>query len=101
VSKARSIVEKDLREMRETPVTETELQQAKTLLIRKIPLSESSVDNIAQKLLDLSLEDLPLDEPRRAAKQYLETSAAQVKAAFAKWIRPKELAQVVLGPSPD
>ncbi len=101
VSKARSMVEKDLLEMRETPVTEIELQQAKTLLVREIPLSESSVDNIAQKLLSLSLEDLPLDEPRHAAKQYLETSATQVKAAFAKWIRPNELAQVVQGPRPD
>jgi zinc protease len=101
VSRARTMVEKDLLEMEEKPVTETELQQAKILLIKKIPLSESSMDNIAQKLLNLSLEGLPLDEPIQAAKKYLEASAAEVKAAFETWIRPGDFAQIVLGPKPD
>jgi len=101
VSKARTMVEKDLLDIQETLITPTELQQAKTLLIRKIPLSESSMDDIAQKLLHRSLEDLPLDEPLRAAKQYLETSAAQVQGAFRTWVRPGDFAQVTLGPKPE
>jgi zinc protease len=101
VSKARSMVEKDLLDMQETLITPTELQQAKTLLIRKIPLSESSMDDIAQKLLYLSLEDLPLDESLRAAKQYLQTSAEQVQAAFRAWLRPGDFAQVTLGPKTE
>jgi zinc protease len=101
VSKARTMVEKDLLDIQETLITPTELQQAKTLLIRQIPLTESSMDDIAQKLLHLSLEDLPLDEPLRAAKHYLETSAAQVQAAFRMWVRPGDFAQVTLGPKPE
>jgi zinc protease len=101
VSKARTMVEKNLLDMQETLITPTELQRAKTLLIRKIPLSESSMDDIAQKLLDLSLEDLPLDEPLRAAKQYLQTSAERVQAAFRTWVRPADFAQVTLGPKPE
>jgi zinc protease len=98
VSKARAVVEKDLREMRSKPVSANELRQAKTLLIRKIPLSESSVDGIAGTLMDLSQKELPLDEPVRAAKLYRGITAEQVQAAFRKWVRPADFVQVTLGP---
>ncbi len=101
VSKARGLVERDLREMQTTPVSAAELQQAKTLLLRRIPLSTSSTDGIAAELVDLSLKDLPLDEPVRAAKRYLEVTAAQVQAAFARWIRPADFVQITLGPNPE
>ncbi len=98
-SKARALVERDLREMQSDPVTSEELQRAKTLLIKKIIISESSIDSIAEGLLSRSLEDLPLDEPRRAANYFLEATPDQVKAAFIKWIRPDDLIEVILGPS--
>ncbi|MGB7631515.1 MAG: pitrilysin family protein [Candidatus Deferrimicrobium sp.] len=98
VSRARALVERDLREMQTKPVSADELRQAKTLLIRKIPLSESSVDGIAGTLLDLSQKDLPLDEPVLAAKRYRRITAEQVRAAFRKWVRPVDFVQVTLGP---
>jgi zinc protease len=98
VSKANALIEHDLREMQTAAVSPSELRQAKTLLIQRIPLSESSVDGIARQLLDLSLEGLPLDEPVRAARRYLEMSAEQVQAAFKKWIRPEDFVEVTLGP---
>jgi zinc protease len=100
VSKARSMVEENLRKMQATPVTSSELRQAKTLLVRRIPLSQSSTERIAQMLLGLSIQELPLDEPRRAATRYLESTAEEVKRAFSKWIRPREFVQVSLGPEP-
>jgi zinc protease len=101
VAKARNIVERNLLDMQKKPVSHIELRQAKTLLIRQIPLSESSMDGIAERLLYYSLEDLPLDEPIRAAKHYREITASQVKRAFVKWIRPEDFVQVTLGPSPE
>jgi zinc protease len=101
VSKARGLVERDLREMQTRPVTSAELKQAKTILLRRIPLSTSSTDSIAAELLDLSVRDLPLDEPLRAARRYLDITAAEVQAAFASWIRPGDFVQVTLGPNPD
>jgi zinc protease len=101
VSKARGMVERDLRDMQNSPVSPSELTQAKTLLIRRIPLSTSSTDSIAAELLDLSVREMPLDEPLRAATQYLQTTAAEVQAAFAKWIRPGDFVQVTLGPKPE
>ena len=101
VSKAREMVERTLQDMRTRPVSPEELQQARTLLLKEIPLSESSVDGIGQRLLALALLDLPLNEPILAAKRYADITAEQVQAAFAKWVRPQDLAQVVLGPNPQ
>ena len=101
VSRARALVERDLREMQTTPVPAGELLQAKTLLIRKIPLSESSADGIAGTLLDLSQRDLPLDEPVRAADRYRKITGEQVQEAFRKWVRPADFVQVTLGPVRD
>jgi zinc protease len=100
VSKARALVERNLRAMRTKPVTSQELLQAKTLLVRGIPLSESSTDGIAAGLLNRSLRDLPLDEPTRAARRYKELTAAEIQVAFSKWLKVDDLAQVVLGPEP-
>jgi zinc protease len=101
VSKARALVERNLREMQTTPVTQEELQRAKTLLVRQIPLAEANTDSIARGLLSRSLEDLPLNEPVRAAAYYLETTAEQVRDSFAKWIRPADFVQVTVGPNPE
>ena len=100
VAKARALVLRNLREMQTRPVTPEELLQAKTLLVRGIPLAESSIRGIAGGLLDRSLRDLPLDEPILAAKRYKELTAADVQAAFSRWIRLDDLAQIVLGPEP-
>ena len=100
VSRARNLVVQDLKDIQTTPVTPEELKQAKTILIRDIPLSESSTDDIAEKLLYYAMEDLPLDESVRAGKHYLEITASQVKEAFSKWIRPDDFVQVTLGPAP-
>ncbi len=101
VSKARAIVIDNLVAMRKQPVTPAELHQAKALLLREIPLSEGSVDSIASGLLSRSMMDLPLNEPEIAAKHYEKLTASDVQAAFAKWIRPDDLVQIVRGPNPQ
>ena len=84
VAKARSLIERNLRIMQTKPVTAAELDQAKILLLRAIPLSESSIQGIAGGLLDRSTRDLPLDEPITAAKRYAAFTAADIQAAFAE-----------------
>ena len=100
VSVARAIVEHDLLQMQTTAITPQELQQAKAILLRDIPLSESSVDSIAAALISRTTEDLPLDEPILASRRYLRLTAADVKAAFTKWLRVNGLVQVTEGPTP-
>jgi zinc protease len=99
--KARALVERNLREMQTTPITEEELRRAKTLLVRQVSLDEASMDSIAGTLLSRSLDDLPLDESVHAAGQFLETTAEQVRDAFAKWIRPADFVQITVGPNPE
>ena len=100
VSKARLLVEQELAAMRTTNVSDAELQQAKALLLRQTTLSESSEETVARGLVARALIGLPLDEPQRAAERYYALTADEIKAAFAKWIKPESLVQVVRGPAP-
>jgi len=100
VQKARTLIQRDLDQMRTESVSEDELHQAKALLLRQIPLSESSESSVAEGLLGRAQIGLPLDEPIRAAKQYFDLTAEQVKVAFERQLRPDNLVQVVRGPAP-
>ena len=101
VSKARALVERDLHDMQTSPPTPGELHQAKALILRQIPLAESSEMSIAGGLLGRAVMGLPLDEPVQAAARYSALTGEQVKAAFAKWIKPEDFVQVVRGPKPQ
>jgi zinc protease len=99
VNKARDIVERDLEEMQAMPVPSDKLQLARALLLREIPLKESSTEAIAQGYLHRATHDLPLDEPILAAHKYVKLTAEDVKAAYARWLRPKDLVEVTEGPN--
>ena len=101
VSKARALVQRDLDQMRTQDVTPDELHLAKAMLLRSIPLGESSEEGVAQGLLRRAVIGLPLDEPIIAAKKYYELSADQVKEAFARHLRLDDFVQVVRGPAPQ
>jgi len=101
VSKARTVILRDLAEMQAKKVTAQELHQAKLMLLRDIPLAESSVDWIANGWLTYSGLGLPLDERVHAGKIYVKLDAGDVKAAFAKWLRPGGVVQVTQGPVPQ
>lgn len=100
VAKVHDIVDRNLIEMQTQEVNPDELRQAKLMLLRRIPLSESSLGSIARGLISRSILDLPPDEPITAAKDYVAMTAGQVQAAFAKWVRPADLVQVTQGPLP-
>ncbi len=101
VSKARALIQRDLEQMRTEDVSPAELEQAKALLIRQIPLSESSEESVAGGILARAMIGLPLDEPIQAARRYAELNADQVKAAFEKYLRPDDFVQIVRGPAPQ
>ena len=101
VSKARAIIVRDLEQMRTEDVSAAELLQAKTLLLRQIPLSVSSEDTLAAGLLGRAVIGLPLDEPVVAARKYMQLTADDIKNAFAKAIDTGRLVQVVRGPAPQ
>ena len=99
VSKARQLIERDLISMQKENVTPEELQQAKALILRQLPLTESSQDDLGRALVARAQLGLPLDEASRAAKRYYALTADEVRAAFAKSLRPDAFVQVVRGPA--
>ncbi len=101
VAKARAIVVRDLKAMQTSPVPAHQLEEAKALLLRQIPLSESDVSSIAHEWIALTDISLPLDEPVMAGKRYLKLTPQQVESAFKRWIRPSDLVEVVQGPNPQ
>lgn len=101
VSKAADIAVREVKAMQSAPATADELVRIKAMLIRQIPLGESSVDEIAHGLVDRADMGLPLDEPTVAARRYVELGANDVQAAFAKWMRPDDMVRVTQGPAPQ
>lgn len=97
VNKARALIVRDLRQMRQTPVSPAELRQAKILVLREMSLAEASLDQIAAGFLHRERLGLPLDEPTRAARHYIALTATQVQAAYQKWLDPERLVQVTQG----
>jgi zinc protease len=71
------------------------------LLLRRIPLSEASIDDIALGFIHRRDLNLPLDEPILAARRYIGLKPAEVQAAFQKWLRPNDLVRVSQGPTPQ
>jgi len=101
VSKAREMAEQELFDMQKNNVTPAELQQAKALLLRQIPLGEASEDAVASGLMGRARIGLPLDEPKHAADRYFNMTADEVRGAFAKYVNPTNFVQVVRGPTPQ
>jgi zinc protease len=87
--------------MQKNNVTPAELQQAKALLLRQIPLGEASEDAVASGFLGRARIGLPLDEPFNAAKRYYDMTADDIRKAFAKFVDPANFVQVVRGPVPQ
>jgi len=101
VARAATIAIQEVADMQKAPASEDELTRAKALLLRQIPLSEASIDQIAEGFLTRRELDLPIDEPTRAAERYIQLTGAEVQAAFRKWMRPNDMVRVVRGPPPS
>jgi zinc protease len=100
VIKAANMVAREVTTMQSTPVGADELIRVKACLLRQIPLSEAGVEAIAHAMLSRTDLGLPLDEPVRAARHYIELDAPAVQDAFRKWLRPQDWVRVSEGPAP-
>ena len=97
---AEAAVVADLQRLQTTPLSETDLLRAKALLLGDVPIQQASYSGVSTMFLRYSSQGLPLDEYQLDAQNYLSASAAQVQAAFAKWIRPTGFVRIVTGPGP-
>ncbi|MDH2909133.1 MAG: insulinase family protein, partial [Candidatus Eremiobacteraeota bacterium] len=90
----------DIEQLQQHPLGTHRLLRAKALLLGLIPVRQQSYGGVAGLLLGYAQEGLPLDENILEARQELATTPAQVQAAVAKWVRPKDFVRVVTGPGP-
>ena len=76
---------------------EDELQAAKQNLIGSFPLRLDSNRKILENVALIGFYGLPLDYLDRYAGQVDQVSAAEIKAAFARHVKPEHLVTVVVG----
>ncbi len=99
VARARKLVIDDLDALQVKPISTERLTRAKALIVGELPVRKESYDGLAQQLLTYASTDRPLDEDAIEARAQLAATPDQVRAAFAKWIRPNDLARIVEGPA--
>jgi len=91
-------VRAEIERMQTEPVGDFELSLAKAAVVRRASLATASLSGIAQSLLRAAVAGYPLDQDRIDARAIVATTAAQVRDAFAKIIRPRDFVRVVVGP---
>jgi zinc protease len=98
VERISRLVDAELTRMQTEPVGDFELSLAKAAVVRRTAVDLSSLESIGGSLLAYAQEGYPLDQERLDAQAIIATSADAVKEAFAKYIRPADFVQVVIGP---
>jgi len=98
VEKAVGLVRGELIRLQSTPVTATELAEAKTRLASRSLLDEASADGQADELLDIAANDLPLDYYRTLGARYGRVTAADVRRVAKAYLQPGKLIQLYMGP---
>ncbi|CAI9121349.1 M16 family metallopeptidase [Brytella acorum] len=90
----------DLRAMQTQPATQDEIDNAKALILRGIPMDRASFDDLAGEYLSLTAFGLPLNEQDLKAHAIYAMTPDAIRSAFRHWARPDALAQIVRGPNP-
>jgi zinc protease len=99
VKPARALILKDLKRIQSEPIADSELQRAKGILLRHIPLGESSFGSIAGQLLTYATWGLPLNQNIIAGQHYLDLTAPDIQQAYARHIRTDAFVTAVKGPA--
>ncbi len=99
VARAAKLVVDDLSSLQRKPLAVDRLTRAKALLLGELPIAKESYDGLASQLITFASTGRPLDEDRIEAQAQLAATPERVRAAMAKWIRPKDFVRIVVGPA--
>lgn len=91
------LINEEWRKMSVAPPTDKEVADAKSYLIGSLPLALSSSGQIADLLLGLRLEDLPIDYLDRRAAKIDAVTPADVQRVAKRILNPDTLTVVTVG----
>ena len=91
------IAKEEMRRMREQPVSEQELNDAKDYLSGSVPLRVDTNRKVASFLAQVEYYELGLDYPERYTEFIRKVSGEDVGRVARQYLRPDELITVVVG----
>jgi zinc protease len=99
VVEAVTLIRRELERLQQEPVSETELGEAKVRLVGNALLDEASSTGQAKQLLDIAVNNLPLDYYRTLNERFARITPADVQRVARAYLRPNRLVEVYAGPS--
>lgn len=97
VSETLAVIREEWQKMMSYPVTQEELDNAKSYLIGSLPLSLTSTDKIAGLLLSLQLDDLPIDYLDQRTKAIKQITTEDVFKVSQSLLSPEKFVTVLVG----
>jgi zinc protease len=91
------VILSELRDLHDQPITENELQTAKSYLIGHLALQFESSDSVAEHVLDLMVHGLPLDYWNCFPAEVNALSVEDVQAAVRRTLNPDQPVIVLVG----
>ena len=91
------IAKEEMRRMREEPVSDQELNDAKDYLIGSFPLRFDTNRKVASFLAQVEYYELGLDYPERYAEFIRKVSREEVARVARQYLHPDEFITVVVG----
>ncbi|HZZ00988.1 MAG TPA: pitrilysin family protein [Candidatus Baltobacteraceae bacterium] len=94
-----NLVREELTRLQDQPVSQTEIQEAKVRLVGDALIDEASSTGQAKQVLDIGVNDLPLDYYRTLNDRFARITPADVQRVARNYLRPSRLIEVYAGPS--
>lgn len=98
VKQSVDIVRAQMELLQRTPVSPTELLEARTRLVNSALLSEESISGQADELQDIAVNGLPLDYYQTLSRRYARVTAKDIQRVAKKYLRPDKLIEIFTGP---
>ena len=95
-----SLTRKVMAEMKTTPVSEDELDRAKSVMIGALPLQLTSSSGIADMLIGLMIDDLPVDYLDKREAAIRAVTVKDVEDMAKRLLEPDHLTTILVG-DPD
>ncbi|GJL86064.1 MAG: peptidase M16 [Micavibrio sp.] len=97
VKQVLDIIKAEWTKMLNNPVSQEEIDNAKSYLIGSLPLSLTSTDSIASLLLSIQADDLPIDYLEQRNKNIGAASAEDIARVTKRILAPEKFVTVLVG----